>query len=103
MFENHTKISHLAKIVSVARKVRLFEEFSNTVDQKKGVPKSDEKEKVMHILVSCSHGRSKGFSECIVVRKTKKVFDCPFLMDQQILSGAKTARPSSGFLNPFPQ
>ena len=54
VFENHTKISHLAKIASVARKMRLFEEFSNTVIRKKGVPKSDEKEKVMHILVSCS-------------------------------------------------
>ena len=54
VFENHTKISHLAKITSAARKMRVFEEFSNTVDQKKGVPKSDEKEKVMHILVSCS-------------------------------------------------
>ena len=54
VFEYRTKISHLAKITSAARKMRVFEEFSNTVIRKKGVPKSDEKEKVMHILVSCS-------------------------------------------------
>ena len=50
----------------------IFKHCDPTANPKKGVPKSDEKEKVMHIFVSCSHGRIKVSQSALWSERPKK-------------------------------